>query len=121
MKISELGQCIGAQCIQNEYADGDIKGVYTGDLLSDILGNADEGCAIVTIQAHRNTVAVASTKDCPAIVVCNDRAVPDDMIAAAKQEHIAVFLTNKNQFIVSGMLYEKLACGIHAAAGIGAV
>jgi len=121
MKISELGQLIGSQCIQNEYADGDIKGVYTGDLLSDILGNADEGCAIVTIQAHRNTVAVASTKDCPAIIVCNDRTVPDDMIAAAKQEHIAVFLTDKNQFIVSGMLYESLVSGTNAADGNGAV
>jgi type III secretion system FlhB-like substrate exporter len=121
MKISELGQLIGAQCIQNEYTDCGIKGVYTGDLLSDILGNADEGCAIVTIQAHRNTIAVASTKDCPVIVVCNDRAVPDDMIAAAKQEHIAVFLTNKNQFLVSGILYEKLGCGIPSAAENGAV
>jgi hypothetical protein len=111
MKISELSTFIGAQCIQNEYTDSDIKGVYTGDLLSDILGNADEGCIIITIQAHRNTIAVASTKDCPAVIVCNDRPVPDDMITAAEQEHIAVFRTGKNQFEVSGMMYDRLGCG----------
>ncbi len=116
MKLSELGPFIGAQCIQNDYTDGDIKGVYTGDLLSDILGNADEGCIIVTIQAHRNTIAVASTKDCPAVVVCNDRPVPDDMLAAAVQEHIAVFRTGRNQFEVSGMLYGELGCGGTAGA-----
>jgi hypothetical protein len=114
MKISELSAFIGAQCIQSEYTDSDIKGVYTGDLLSDILGNADEGCIIVTIQAHRNTIAVASTKDCPAVVVCNDRPVPDDMITAAQQEHIAVFRTGRNQFEVSGMMYERLGCGAKA-------
>ncbi|MBP3710465.1 MAG: hypothetical protein J6I73_08710 [Treponema sp.] len=111
MKISELGNFIGARCVQSDFDDGDILRAYTSDLLSDILGNADEGCVLVTIQAHRNTVAVASTKDCPAIIVCNERAIPDDMIEAAKSERIALFETNKDQFTVSGMLYKMLTCG----------
>ncbi|MBQ9494154.1 MAG: hypothetical protein IJR50_00775 [Treponema sp.] len=111
MKISELGNFIGARCVQGDFDDGDILCAYTSDLLSDILGNADEGCVLVTIQAHRNTVAVASTKDCPAIIVCNERAIPVDMIEAAKSERIAIFETSKNQFIVSGMLYDELKRG----------
>lgn len=114
MKISELEKYIGMRCIQSDFDDGDISGVYTGDLLSDILGNADEGCVLVTIQAHRNTVAVASTKDCPAIIVCNERTIPDDMIEAARAERIALFETSKNQFTVSGMLYTEFKCGGNA-------
>jgi hypothetical protein len=121
MKISELGSFTDVQCIQSDYTDSDIKGVYTGDLLSDILGNADDGCVIVTIQAHRNTIAVASTKDCHAVIVCNGRPIPDDMLAAAAQEHIGIFLTNKNQFEVSGMLYNRLGCGGKSAGDAGAV
>lgn len=108
MKVSQLASFIGGTCIQPDFTDIDISAVYTGDLLSDILGNADDGCVIVTIQAHRNTVAVATTKDSPAVIVCNDRPVPDDMITAAKDEHIALFTTSKNQFCISGMLYDAL-------------
>jgi len=111
MNISDIAAVIGAKCVQSDYTDKEIAAVYTGDLLSDILGNADDNCIIITIQAHRNTVAVATTKDCRAIIVCNDRPVPDDMLSAAKDEKIAVFLTSENQFMVSGKLYTALGCG----------
>lgn len=117
MKVSELGDFLGAKCVQGDFDDAEIESVYTGDLLSDILGNADSGCVIVTIQAHRNTVAVASTKDARAIVVCNERAIPDDMIAAAQEERIALFETDKNQFITSGMLYDTLGFASRKNAG----
>ena len=108
MKVSEIPAFIGGTCVQTLYTDTDIQSVYTSDLLSDVLGNAPDNCILITIQAHRNTVAVATTKDSPAIIVCNDRPIPADMISAAEQEHIAVFLTDKNQYTISGMLYKKL-------------
>jgi DRTGG domain. len=117
MKLSELAPMLGAQCVQDDFNDSEILDAYTGDLLSDILGNADEGCVIVTIQAHRNTIAVATTKDCPAVIVCNSREIPDDMLSAARQEHIGIFRTALNQFTVSGMLYDLLGCAakLHGA------
>jgi len=113
MKISELGAFLGADLIQNKYKDVEVSGIYASDLLSDVLGNAPDNAVLITIQAHRNTVAVASTKDSPAIIICNDRPVPPDMIEAAAQEDIAVFLTKENQYTVSGRLYAALN-GLHA-------
>jgi len=110
MKISDLASVAGAEPVQPVYEDRDITCVYTSDLLSDVLGNAPDGAVLVTIQAHRNTVAVASTKDCPAIIVCNDRPIPPDMLEAAAAEKIAVFLTGENQYTVSGKLYTILGC-----------
>ena len=72
------------------------------------MGNADDESVLITIQAHKNTVAVAVLKESPAIIVCNNRPVPEDMISSAKNENIAVFVTQENQFTVSGRLYALL-------------
>lgn len=109
MKLSELVSVFGMKVLQNDYTDCDITSAYTSDLLSDVMGNASDGCVIITIQGHKNTVAVATLKDSPAIIVCNDRPIPQDMIDSAASEHIAVFVSHENQFTVSGKLYAVLA------------
>jgi serine kinase of HPr protein (carbohydrate metabolism regulator) len=72
------------------------------------MANAKEGGALITIQAHKNTVAVATLVNISAILVCNSRPLPEDMLEAAKSEGIAVLLTKENQFTVSGKLYGLL-------------
>lgn len=79
----------------------EITAAYTGDLLSDVMGNAPDDSALITIQAHKNTVAVASLAGSKVIIVCNGRSVPDDMTAAAKEEGIAIVTTSDNQFTAS--------------------
>ena len=108
MTIREAAGALGAEIVQNEFEDTDLCGAYTSDLLSDVMANAREGGALITIQAHKNTVAVATLVNITVIVICNSRPVPQDMLAAAKDEGIAVLLTRENQFTVSGKLYELL-------------
>ncbi len=108
MTISEMAQKFSLEVIQGEYEDKEIKTAYTSDLLSDVMGNAAEECVLITIQAHKNTIAVATLKDSPAIIICNNRPIPDDMIEVAKEEGIAIFLTCKNQFEISGLIYNAL-------------
>lgn len=109
MKTSELTEYLGASCIQNQFIDREIAGAYTTDLLSDAMANAVNDGILITIQAHKNTVAVATLKDLVAIVICNNRPIPDDMIESAREEGIAIFLTPENQFTVSGKLYKFFA------------
>jgi hypothetical protein len=111
MLISELGQALGVECHQADYADRAVEGGYTSDLLSDVMGKAETGAVLITIQAHRNTVAVASLTGIPAIVICNGRSLPDDMLEAARSEKIAVFSTRSSQFEVSGRLWTALGLG----------
>ncbi len=77
---------------------------YTSDLLSDVMANAQDGCILVTIQAHNNTVAVASLAGAVAILICGGRPVPDDMITSAQRESIGLFRTKQNQFQTSCLL-----------------
>ncbi|MDR0503360.1 MAG: hypothetical protein LBH16_08580 [Treponema sp.] len=109
MTIREAAAMLGAEIIQNEFEDLPLTGAYTSDLLSDVMANAKEGGALITIQAHKNTVAVATLVNISVIVLCNNRPVQDnDMLEAAKDEGIAVIRTKENQFTVSGKLYSAI-------------
>lgn len=108
MNISGLGDALKLKPVQDSYDDRPLAGAYTSDLLSDVMAHAGADYALITIQAHRNTVAVASMLNLAAIIVCNNRPIPEDMVDAARAEKIAIFLSDKNQFEISGQLYKAL-------------
>jgi hypothetical protein len=109
MRTSDLALRPGFSLAQGKYEDRELSGGYTSDLLSDVMGNAAEGNVLVTIQAHKNTVAVASLVGIAAIVICNNRSLPEDMVEAAASEGIAILQTGASQFEVSGRLWPELA------------
>jgi hypothetical protein len=108
MKISDIQSLEHFTCVQKQYADAEVSGGYTSDLLSDVMAHAAEGSVLITIQAHKNTVAVSSLAGLAAIIICNNRPVPDDMLRAAAAEGIAVFQTPENQFNTSAHIAQHL-------------
>ena len=77
------------------------ESVYASDLLSDVMGHAGEGAALITIQNHLNTIAVCTLAGIEIIVICHGRPVPDDMAAAAAREEVAIVTTPLSQFAAS--------------------
>jgi hypothetical protein len=110
MRISEFGASLGIdiETAQGSYADRELSSGYSSDLLSDVMANAEADGVLVTVQAHKNAVAVASLVGLAAIVVCNARPLPPDMIEAARAEGVAVFRTAASAFEVSGRLWAAL-------------
>jgi hypothetical protein len=108
MKISSIETMDQITCLQHEFQDAEITSGYTSDLLSDVMGNAEEGSVLITIQAHKNTVAVSSLAGVVAIIICNNRPVPEDMLAASMEEGIAVFQTTENQFNTSARIAQHI-------------
>ena len=108
MKVSDLKDKTGYDAAVAVNQDGEIKAGYTGDLLSDVMANAPSDSVLVTIQAHKNTIAVASLAGIKAIVICNKRKVPDDMAETAETEGIAIYTTYKDQFTVSAEINSNL-------------
>ena len=92
-------------------ADGaEASCVYTGDLLSDVMAHAGEGCALVTVQNHLNTIAVCTLVGSRVIVVCHDRPVPPDMAEAAAREGVAIVVSQLSQYAASLALSELPPC-----------
>ncbi|GAB1482549.1 hypothetical protein MASR2M78_13650 [Treponema sp.] len=108
MTLNETAAALNCEILQAEFEDVELSGAYTSDLLSDVMANAKSGGALITIQAHKNTVAVATLASLSVIIVCNSRPVPDDMIVAAREEGLAIFRSSESQFVISGKLYALL-------------
>ncbi len=91
----------GSELLQNE-----VLGAYTSDLLSDVMGNAQEGFVWITLQTHKNIMAVASLKDLAAIILVKNLNPEPQVIAQSEEEGIPVLGTEYDAFTISGMLYE---------------
>lgn len=89
----------GLECVQS--ADVEITGGYTSDLLSDVMAHIKEGDALITIQAHKNTIAVASLTGAAAVIFCHGRTASRDVLEAAAKENIALFVSAAGQFETS--------------------
>ena len=108
MRLADLIAKTGYSVISEGNNDAEVKSGYTGDLLSDVMANATSDSALITIQAHKNTIAVATLAGIRVIVICNERTVPDDMKQAADGENVAIISTKKNQFLVSSEISKLL-------------
>lgn len=98
MTVTQLAEKLGLIQAWVGWEDRNVSGASTSDLLSDVMAHADEGQILITIQAHKNTIAVAVLKDLSAIVIASNRPVPEDMIEAAHDEDVPIFVTSDNQY-----------------------
>lgn len=107
MKLSNI---IDNLCLQEILFDSDIeiKAGYSGDLMSDVIANAFPDSIWITIQSHRNSIAVALIKEIKAIIFTNNIEINKDLIEKAKEENISLLRTEKNSFQISGLLYKML-------------
>jgi serine kinase of HPr protein (carbohydrate metabolism regulator) len=86
-----------------------VTGGYTSDLLSDVMGHADAGRIWITLQAHKNVMAIASLKELAAIVLIKGITPDPDTIALSNQEEIPILGSSLRAFEFSGKLYEFLS------------
>ncbi len=91
-----------------ENVGNEIKGGYVSDLLSDVMGFAQEGNVWVTLQTHKNVIAIASLKELACVVLVKGNKPDDDMLEQAKDEGIPVLGTTEQTFEVAGKIYQLL-------------
>ena len=84
--------------------DKEIDGVYIGDLLSWVMGKADQGNVWITIMSNINTVAVATLVDVSCILLAED-VVPDpDVLNTAESKGINIISTSLSAYEAALMI-----------------
>lgn len=78
--------------------DNIISGGYCGDLLSDVMGRAPEGCVWLTVQGHQNILAVAVLRGLSAIVLVGGHIPDEDTKKKADSEKIPLLLWPGSSF-----------------------
>jgi predicted transcriptional regulator len=85
-----------------------ISGGYTSDLLSDVMGNANEGTVWITLQTHKNIMAIASLKDLAAIILVKGLKPEKDTLEKCNEEGIPILGSRAESFELSGKVYNLL-------------
>ena len=109
MTLTEVVERLGLRVLTSkDVGDKEITGAYTCDMLSDVMANGRVGNLWVTLQTHKNVLAVAKIKDLAGIIIVNDRRPDDETIRKADEEDVVVLGTEESAFRLSGQLYRLL-------------
>jgi len=108
MKLIEIVDKLGLKVFSNsdKLNEIEVTGGYTSDLLSDVMGNAREGQIWITLQNHKNVMAVASLKDLAAVVLVKSIKPEENFLKQSVEEGIPVLGTDRQAFEMSGELYK---------------
>ncbi len=110
MKVADLVDHLHLQVFAGQAGmDREVTGGYVSDLLSDVMGNAPEGAAWITLQTHQNVLAIASLKEVAAVILVQGREPEEDSIAHSNREGIPLLGTDMESFACAGRLYMLLA------------
>lgn len=109
MKVEEIIEKLNLTAFTGKKGlDRDVQGGYTCDLLSDVMGHSKAGQVWITLQTHKNVMAIASLRELAAVIIVNGLAPNADMLEQAEEENIPVLGTTENAFDVSGKLFKLL-------------
>ena len=86
----------------------EISGGYTSDLLSDVMGYAAAGNVWITLQTHKNVMAIASLKELAAIVLVKGFTPDQDTLDQANEEGIPILGSKEQAFELSAKIYNLL-------------
>ena len=89
--------------------DREVSGGYCGDLLSDVMANAEKGSVWLTVQGHQNIVAVALLREMSAIILVNGHKPDTETITKADEENICLLTSQLTAYGLAGKLHE---CGV---------
>lgn len=109
MTVQEIANKLNLTVLSgHNLLEKEVTGAYCSDLLSDVMGNAREGNLWITLQVHKNIIAVASLKDLAAIILVKGLRPDAETLKLSETENIIVLSTSKPAFIIAGQLYELI-------------
>ncbi len=109
MKVRELVEKLDLKVFSGEKGlDNEISGGYVSDLLSDVMGFAKDGQIWVTLQTHKNIMAIASLKDLAAVIVVKGFEPENDTMEVSDEEGIPILGSKEQTFELSGKIYNLI-------------
>ena len=91
---------------QHDGLDREITGGYASDLLSDVIAHSQTGSLWITMQTHRNIIAVATLKELAAVVLVNGRTPEAETLEKAREEKVVILASPLPAFELAGRLYQ---------------
>ncbi len=109
MKVKDIVEALNLKVVSGANGlDREVEGCYVSDLLSDVMGNAEMGNIWITLQTHKNVMAIASLKELAAVILVKGLTANEDTINQSNEENIPFLSTEEETFDIAGKIYQLL-------------
>ncbi len=109
MKVKDLVEKLNLKVLAGaDGLDREIDGCYISDLLSDVMGNAQEGNVWITLQTHKNVMAVASLKEIACIILVKNLTANEDTVNQSNEEGLPLLQTSLPTYEIAGKIYNLI-------------
>ncbi|MCQ2314280.1 MAG: serine kinase [Bacteroidales bacterium] len=109
MKVKDLVEKLNLKVLAGANGlDREIDGCYISDLLSDVMGNAQEGNIWITLQTHKNVMAVASLKEIACIILVKNLTANEDTVNQSNEEGLPLLQTSLPTYEIAGKVYNLI-------------
>ena len=102
-KIIEIVE--GTVLTDTSLLDRDIKGGYSGDLMSDVLASIQPHAVLLTGLCNPQVVRTAQMADVEAVVLAHGKKPPQETIDLANQEDLPLISSPYGLYELSGRLF----------------
>ena len=108
LTVEKLIEKLGLAVIELPDGEREITGGYAGDLLSWVMGRAQEGDAWVTIMTNMNVAAVAQLTDVACVVFAEGVEPDKEAVIKARLHGINMLGSPKGMFELCGEISDAL-------------
>lgn len=109
MTVQQMKDVLGLKLLAGETGLlSPVGGCYLGDLLSWVMGRAQEEDAWITVMGNINAVAVAKLADVSCIILCENAHLDEDAKAQAEANGIPVLAGEQSAYQLAVELYRLL-------------
>ncbi|MBQ1507112.1 MAG: hypothetical protein IIZ36_01650 [Ruminococcus sp.] len=98
MNVREFAERLDLKILVEGDLEREITGGYIGDLLSWVMGRAEEDSAWLTVMGNINSIAVATLADVSCIVLTENAALDADAKAKAEVHGVNILTTDENSY-----------------------
>ena len=98
MTLEDFVEKSGFKTVCMPSPDKEVNGVYIGDLLSWVMGNANSGNVWITIMTNINIAAVATLADVSCILLAEGVSPDGDALSAAKSKGVNILSTTLSAY-----------------------
>lgn len=99
MTVKKMAESAGLTFVTGEQlSDREVSGVYACDLLSWVIGRAQENSAFVTVMTNVNVIAVAIMADLSCVILSEGVKLDDNALEKAIENDMIVLSSDKTTF-----------------------
>ena len=112
MTVREIAEKLNLRVFSGEAGlDREVTGGYVSDLLSDVMGFAKDGSVWVTLQTHKNVMAIATLKELAAVVIVKGFEPEEDAKEVSEEEGIPILGSTEQTVELTGRISNLLSRG----------